>query len=142
MVRGVGSGLPVAASAMEATGGTFELTDNLRGGTVVTLSVPGCAHPRATKLQLTEVARQLMDYGERTYPAYFPDRPVTMASAPFAYRYYPATGLYLGVVVQASPIYGPNGVYVQGGAFGPVPLRPLPPKGCTPTTAPIMLRLT
>ena len=71
---------------------------------------------------IDEVARQLMDYGERTYPAYFPDRPVTMASAPFAYRYYPATGLYLGVVVQASPIYGPNGVYVQGGAFGPVPL--------------------
>ncbi len=60
VVRGVGSGLPVAASAMQATGGTFELTDNLRGGTVVTLSVPGCAHPRATTLELTEVARQLM----------------------------------------------------------------------------------
>ena len=27
-------------------------------------------------------------------------------------------------------------------AFGPVPDRPRPPKGCTPTTAPIMLRLT
>jgi DNA-binding MarR family transcriptional regulator len=45
---------------MEATGGTFELSDNLRGGTVVTLSVPGRAHQRAITLQLTEMARQLM----------------------------------------------------------------------------------
>src|SRR5690606_41855678 len=27
-------------------------------------------------------------------------------------------------------------------ALGPVPDRPSPPKGCTPTTAPTMLRLT
>jgi anti-sigma regulatory factor (Ser/Thr protein kinase) len=60
VVRGVGSGLPIAAGAMEATGGTFELSDNLRGGTVVTLSVPGRAHQRAITLQLTEMARQLM----------------------------------------------------------------------------------
>lgn len=60
VVRGVGSGLPIAASAMEATGGTFELTDNLRGGTVVTLSVPEQAHPRAATVEISEMARHLM----------------------------------------------------------------------------------
>ena len=52
--------MPVAASAMEATGGTFELTDNLRGGTVVTLSIPDRAHRRATTTELAEVSRQLL----------------------------------------------------------------------------------
>lgn len=60
IVRGVGSGLPVALSAMEAGGGTFELTDNLRGGTVVTLSVPDRAHARTAATELSQEARQLM----------------------------------------------------------------------------------
>ena len=38
---------------------------------------------------------------------------------------------------------GGEAVQVRGPpAFGPVPDRPSPPNGCTPTTAPIMLRLT
>jgi hypothetical protein len=60
VVRGVGSGLPVAASTMEATGGTFELCDNLRGGTVVTLSVPDRAHSRPPGQELSELARQVL----------------------------------------------------------------------------------
>lgn len=41
VVRGVGSGLPIASAVMASVGGTLEIDDNLRGGTVVTLSGPG-----------------------------------------------------------------------------------------------------
>ncbi len=40
LIRGVGSGLPVAAQAMASVGGTLDIQDNLDKGVVVTLSVP------------------------------------------------------------------------------------------------------
>ena len=43
IIRGVGCGLPLAASVMDAEGGTIEFSQNLRGGTVVTLTTPD--HP-------------------------------------------------------------------------------------------------
>lgn len=47
LVRGVGSGLPVALGAMTDVGGSLELEDNLGGGTVVTLAITG--EPLASK---------------------------------------------------------------------------------------------
>jgi hypothetical protein len=43
VVRGVGCGLPLARSLMDAEGGAIELAENLGGGTVVTLSAPSLA---------------------------------------------------------------------------------------------------
>jgi anti-sigma regulatory factor (Ser/Thr protein kinase) len=40
IIRGVGCGLPLAASVMDAEGGTIEFARNLAGGTVVTLTTP------------------------------------------------------------------------------------------------------
>ena len=40
IIRGVGCGLPLAASVMDAEGGTIEFGRNLAGGTVVTLTTP------------------------------------------------------------------------------------------------------
>lgn len=40
IIRGVGSGLPLALSVMDAEGGTIEFAENLGGGTVVTLATP------------------------------------------------------------------------------------------------------
>jgi anti-sigma regulatory factor (Ser/Thr protein kinase) len=40
IIRGVGCGLPLAASVMDAEGGTIEFARNLGGGTVVTLTTP------------------------------------------------------------------------------------------------------
>jgi len=40
IIRGVGCGLPLAASVMNAEGGTIEFGRNLAGGTVVTLTTP------------------------------------------------------------------------------------------------------
>ncbi len=69
-----------------------------------------------------ELARQLMNFGERAYPQFFPQRPPTQASKPFVYRYHPATGVYLGVVVTSGTGYVMDGVYVLGGPFGDTPL--------------------
>ena len=40
VIRGVGSGLPLAATVMDAEGGTIEFAENLGGGTVITLATP------------------------------------------------------------------------------------------------------
>ncbi|MFN8109024.1 MAG: ATP-binding protein [Thermoleophilia bacterium] len=42
-IRGVGCGLPLAASLMDAEGGDLHLTENLGGGTVITISAPATA---------------------------------------------------------------------------------------------------
>ncbi|MGZ5195007.1 MAG: hypothetical protein ACXWJM_07440, partial [Ramlibacter sp.] len=68
-----------------------------------------------------EGARQLMDFGENVYPQYFPGHETTQSLAPFAFRYYAATGVYLGVVVTSGTQYPVGGVYVMGGAFGSAP---------------------
>jgi hypothetical protein len=59
VVRGVGSGLPIAVSAMKDSGGTIALEDNLRGGTVVTLSAPDAAVAQPSS-DVSQRARQLM----------------------------------------------------------------------------------
>lgn len=48
----------------------------------------------------------LLDWAERTYPDMFPGQAATQWLAPYQYRYYPATGNYLGV--------GGSDVYVLG----------------------------
>jgi hypothetical protein len=68
-----------------------------------------------------EGARQLMDFGENVYPRFFPGHETTQSLPPFAFRYYPATGVYLGVVVTSGTQYPVGGVYVMGGAFGSAP---------------------
>lgn len=40
IIRGVGSGLPVAKEMLKCAGGTITIEDNLRSGAVVTLSLP------------------------------------------------------------------------------------------------------
>jgi hypothetical protein len=53
---------------------------------------------KATGVSSAEAARQLMDFAESSiYKSYFPGHPVTQSLPPFLYRYYPATGVYLGV---------------------------------------------
>ncbi|MES2939008.1 MAG: hypothetical protein V4864_15080 [Pseudomonadota bacterium] len=66
-------------------------------------------------------ADQLMNFGESTFPGFFPGHKTTGTIGPFAYRFYPETGVYLGVVVSASPGLELYGVYVMGGAFGGAP---------------------
>lgn len=69
-----------------------------------------------------EAADELMDFAERAHSEYFPSHGATGFSAPFAYRYYPQTGVYLGVAMENSSSYALNGVYVKGGDLGPEPI--------------------
>lgn len=71
-----------------------------------------------------EAARQLMDYAEARsdLKVYFPSHQATQDFGPFKFRYYPTSGIYLGVVVTADPNYILNGVYVMGGEFGNNPI--------------------
>jgi uncharacterized delta-60 repeat protein len=68
-------------------------------------------------------AQQLFDFAETAFPAFFPRGAATQALAPFVFRHYPATGVYLGVVLDDGGGYVPGGVYVMGGAFGQAPVH-------------------
>ena len=68
-----------------------------------------------------DAAEELMDFAERAHPEFFPGHRATGFSSPFSYRFYPLTGVYLGVAIENSA-YAVNGVYVMGGDFGPDPV--------------------
>jgi hypothetical protein len=61
------------------------------------------------------VSDQLLDFGEQRFPQYFPGPGVTVAFQQYLYRFYPTTGVYLGVDQNT------GGVYVMGGPFGAAP---------------------
>jgi hypothetical protein len=63
-------------------------------------------------------AELLLNAAEAAYPALFSGHQATQAFGEFSFRYYPQTGMYLGVVTSASAHYTLNGVYVVGGGFG------------------------
>jgi hypothetical protein len=75
VVRGAGCGLPLAAGVLHAEGGELLLTENIGGGTVVTLSVP--APDRAPEdPQVGDDARVLMALLLEVGPS----RPETLAA--------------------------------------------------------------
>ena len=59
VVRGVGSGLAVAASVLQQAGGTLALEDNIGGGTVVTLCLPGTSDADGRN-EPSELARRIL----------------------------------------------------------------------------------
>lgn len=70
VVRGVGSGLPVASAVMCGAGGSLEIDDNLRGGTVVTLSLAGDDGDGAAPGGIGEDARRLLALLVEVAPAH------------------------------------------------------------------------
>lgn len=64
---------------------------------------------------------QLFDFAQQSYATLFPGHPPSVSSAPYRFRYYPETGIYLGVVISDGPTLKVNGVYAMGGAFGNTP---------------------
>ena len=116
----------VAAATLAACGGgnTVEV-----GVDMAVTAPPPASAPREAALAVStggtvspeEAARQLMDFGQAQFPAFFPGQAPTTSLAPFVYRYFAPTGTYLGVVVQAGTSYPLGGVYVMGGSFGDAP---------------------
>lgn len=82
----------------------------------------GEATAAAQAVDTPTAAAQLLDYAEAQLPGYFPTREATQQLAPFAYRFYPDTGIYLGVVLADGAGYPAQGVYVMGGPFGSAPM--------------------
>jgi len=78
------------------------------------------AQPAAAAASVTPAAAAelLLNTGESAYPALFPGHQATQTFGPFAFRYYPTTGMYLGVVITSSAAYTLNGVYLVGNGFG------------------------
>jgi hypothetical protein len=72
----------------------------------------------ATSVTSAAAAELLMDTAETAYHSLFPAHKTTQTSGPFAYRYYPETGMYLGVVVTGNAGYVLDGVYLVGGGYG------------------------
>jgi hypothetical protein len=60
IVRGVGCGLPLARDLMAAAGGALEISANLGGGAVVTLSSAPAAPAAAAEPGCTEAAREIL----------------------------------------------------------------------------------
>lgn len=69
----------------------------------------------ATPAAATPAATTLFDWAERRYPEFFPSHRQDQSFAPYVYRFYPETGIYMGVAEDQ--------VYVMGGPFGGQPLR-------------------
>lgn len=59
-------------------------------------------------------ATELMDWAERSFPLFFAGRETNRTLAPFVYRFYERTGIYLGL--------DDDRIYVMGGPFGTSPL--------------------
>jgi hypothetical protein len=72
----------------------------------------------ATAVTSAQAAEVLLNTGESAYGSLFPGHKTTLTSGPFAYRFYPETGMYLGVVITQNGAYTLNGVYLVGPGFG------------------------
>ncbi len=62
-------------------------------------------------------ADALMDKGQRVFPEFFPSSQSTQVLSFWLYRFYPETGIYLGVNQEDA------NVYLMGGGFGNSPYR-------------------
>lgn len=96
---------PAAAAAQ------FRTTLSAQGGTKVSAAVSPA-----------QAAEQLLNFAETTFPMFFPSHQTTATFDPFLFRYYPQTGVYVGVVVKANMGFTLDGVYVMGGPFGDAPM--------------------
>jgi hypothetical protein len=79
--------------------------------------------PARAAVDPRDAATQLLDFAERSYPAYFPGHRFDLSSPPFVYRHYPQTGAYVGVVVSGGTPYPEGTVWVLGGPFGAAPVQ-------------------
>ena len=88
------------------------------------LSVPPAAEAAAAAAAASAAApaltvTDLLDWAERQYPELFPGHQADLQSPPFVYRYYPATGNYVGVSGTDVYLLGPasGGVLLRAGAM-------------------------
>jgi uncharacterized delta-60 repeat protein len=119
---------PVRAAGDTASKGSAKGTDHEAATASATqalrraLAAPRAGDAAVLAVDAATAAAQLLDYAEAQLPGYFPTREATQQFAPFAFRHYPDTGIYLGVVLADGAGYPAQGVYVMGGPFGDAPV--------------------
>ena len=83
------------------------------------LTVPQAREAAQASTASAEVdTSALLDWAEREYPQHFPGRQANLESPPYTYRYYSATGNYVGVAGDDVYILGPvaNNVLTRVGS--------------------------
>jgi hypothetical protein len=82
--------------------------------TVLVISLTVIVQP--IQADVVSDSEQIMNDAQQVYPRFFPPSQATQVSAPYLYRFYSSTGIYLGINQNDS------GVYVLGGSFGNTPV--------------------
>ncbi len=82
--------------------------------TLIAISLTFIVQP--VQADLVSDSEQIMNDAQQVYPQFFPSNQNTLVFAPYRYRFYSSTGIYLGINQNDS------GVYVQGGSFGNSPV--------------------
>ena len=87
-------------------------TRRVLGGTTLTAT--------ASTINSVPTGTELMDWAERAYPQFFPGHQADISADPYLYRFYPATGNYVGVAGVDVYILGPvaGGSLLRVGAIG------------------------
>ncbi|MBH9577030.1 RCC1 domain-containing protein [Inhella proteolytica] len=108
--------LALAASlALSACGGGEETPAEASPRIQSSSLIRSAAAAADSSVPPAEAARQLMNFGEQMFPAWFPGHASTQTFGPYLYRYYAESGNYLAVA---------NGqVFVSGTSFGPALLE-------------------
>lgn len=114
LLAGCGGGTEPEPTATAAT--------KVMAATSAATATPADGRRTAQAVTPEQTAEQLLDFAEQRYTNYFPSHQATQSLAPFRFRHYPETGVYVGVVVTAGMGYTFNGIYVMGGPFGSNPV--------------------
>lgn len=77
--------------------------------------VLGLAIMQSVHADIVSDGEQIMNDAQTVYRGLFPSNQTTQTFAPYRYRFYPSTGIYLGVNQNDA------GVYLLGGSFGDTP---------------------
>lgn len=80
-----------------------------------TLIVLSLAIMQPVHADIISDSEQIMNDAQTVYPDLFPSKQATQTLAPYQYRFYPSTGIYLGINQDDA------GVYLLGGSFGDTP---------------------
>ena len=78
--------------------------------------------PSISLSTLTAIETLFDSVAEGRFPQFFPPHQATLVHPSFRFRYYSATGTYVGVATVDVNGLVPNGVYVMGGVFGGAPV--------------------